>query len=166
MCKLGNGISPQLATLNRGIMPKEHSKADLIRVGRIIQDSIDALGYPSMAEAARKIGIERIVLHNWVNGKTKGFDAETFIQLCLSLKLHPTWVLWGEEEYFTPATQVDRSRLEKLVKNTLDHLHAQGTPVEAEVVARVVTKLYQAENAELSQQHGAVIAQLDLPNHP
>ncbi len=144
-------------------MLTENEKPDLKRVGKIITERIEALNFPSMSEAARQLGVDRIMLLKWMNAKTKGFDAEIFIRLCLTLKLHPTWVLWGVEESFSAPSPVDSGMLSQIIKNTLRHMEAIGTPLEPEVVARAVTKLYVEEAEQISQRHDSIVAQYDAP---
>ncbi len=141
---------------------------DPVAVAERFKQRMAELGFTNAAKTARDAGVPYKLYHNWLSGKTKGqFGSDPFIRMCIYLKAHPTFMLWGQQVEYTDESlnhHIDPKLLSKVLANSLRHMQAMGKPVTPAVLGEVTARLYSLEVTDKTDQILPVI-NIEPPDH-
>ncbi len=141
---------------------------DPVEVSVRFKKRMTELGYTNAAKTARDAGIPYKLFHNWLSGTTKGqFGSDPFIRICIYLKSHPSFMLWGQQvEYRDEALNhhIDTNLLAITLASTLRHMEAMNKQVTPAELAEVTARLYSLEVTDKTQQILPVI-KYEPPNN-
>ena len=111
------------------------------------------LGYSNAAKTARNAGVPYTTFHNWLVGEGKGnFTCDPFLRICIYLKIHPTYILWGRQVDYgddDSVNQIDTELLSNVLNSTFRHLRAMKKDPTPKVLSEVAARLCSLPHRQL-----------------